>query len=194
MTEALSSEPVQVVELMTIDQLMQIREQQETRDQVADFDLVLAAEPDLATAAGLKGEDFASATEFLQLVYADLNAHHRRVYLLTESVEESQAFYDYLEKNFSGIQIVGMAKVSAANRADDMLVNAINGGEVDCILSALSTPLQEDFIARNRNLLNIRLFLGLGKELLPERKRNPVGAHITAYLKRRMLKRELEKE
>lgn len=29
-----------------------------------------------------------------------------------------------------------------------MLVNAINGSEVDCILSALSVPLQEDFIAK----------------------------------------------
>ena len=31
-----------------------------------------------------------------------------------------------------------------------MLVNAINGGEVDCIFAALSAPLQEDFIMKNR--------------------------------------------
>ncbi len=45
-----------------------------------------------------------------------------------------------------------------------MLVNAINGSEVDCVLSALSVPLQEDFIAKNRNLLDARVWIGVGKE------------------------------
>ena len=50
-----------------------------------------------------------------------------------------------------------MAKVSAKNRADDMLINAINGEEVDCVLSALSSPLQEELISKNRNVMNARV-------------------------------------
>ena len=56
-------------------------------------------------------------------------------------------------------------RVSASDRADDMLVNAINGGEVDCVISALEPPLQEDFIIQNRALLNTALWVGLGSEM-----------------------------
>ncbi len=49
-----------------------------------------------------------------------------------------------------------------------MLVNAINGSEVDCILSALSVPLQEDFIAKNRNLLDARVWVGVGNRMFSD--------------------------
>ena len=44
-----------------------------------------------------------------------------------------------------------------------MLVNAMNGGEIDCIIAALSAPLQEDFIIKNKNLLDVRIFLGIAR-------------------------------
>ena len=44
-----------------------------------------------------------------------------------------------------------MAKVSAENRADDMLVNAINGAETDCVLSMLCSPLQEEFCGKEQS-------------------------------------------
>lgn len=77
---------------------------------------------------------------------------HKRVYLLVESEEEGQKMFGHFEEYYRGTQIVGMAKVSAKNRADDMLINAINGEEVDCVLSALSSPLQEELISKNRKV------------------------------------------
>ena len=91
---------------------------------------------------------------YLKMFMRYLHKNHKRLYLLVESEEEGQEAFRYLQKAYSGVQLVGLAKVSAEGRADDMLVNAINGSEVDCVLSALSVPLQEDFIAKNRNLLD----------------------------------------
>ncbi len=194
--EALSLEPVQVMELVTADTLMQLREMEKTRESMADFDLILAGDPQILEAAGVTDEEALKEAQdqaFLSLVFQYFHEVGARVYLLVESEEESQAFYDYLQQNFPGIQIVGMARVSAEHRADDMLVNAINGDEVDCVLSMLGTPLQEDFIARNRTLLNAHLFLGLGAETVPINRKNSVGEQLTSRLQRWMLKREIEK-
>ena len=86
-----------------------------------------------------------------------------------------------------------MAKVSASDRADDMLVNAINGGEVDCVISALEPPLQEDFIIQNRALLNTALWVGLGSEMFPVRERNFAGGKISQFLIKLIFKKEIEK-
>ena len=88
---------------------------------------------------------------------------------------------------------MGLAKVSAEGRADDMLVNAINGSEVDCILSALSVPLQEDFIAKNRNLLDARVWIGVGKKIFSPRKPGFGQGKIAKYLLNHIFRREMEK-
>ncbi len=73
-----------------------------------------------------------------------------------------------MEKHFAicreptvGFSWLVLQKYQQEGRADDMLVNAINGSEVDCILSALSVPLQEEFSAKNRNLLDARVWVGV---------------------------------
>ena len=91
------------------------------------------------------------------------------------------------------MQAVGLAKVSAQNRADDMLVNAINGGEVDCVLAALSAPLQEEFIVKNRGVLNTRIWLGLGKDILPVGRRGAGQKKFTQFFMKHIFKKEIEK-
>ena len=122
-----------------------------------------------------------------------LHKNHKRLYLLVESEEEGQEAFRYLQKAYSGIQLVGLAKVSAEGRADDMLVNAINGSEVDCVLSALSVPLQEDFIAKNRNLLDVRVWIGVGKKIFSPRKPGFGQGKIAKYLLNHIFRREMEK-
>ena len=75
----------------------------------------------------------------------------------------------------------------------DMLVNAINGSEVDCVLSALSVPLQEDFIAKNRNLLDARVWVGVGKKIFSPRKPGFGQGKIAKYLLNHIFRREMEK-
>ena len=130
---------------------------------------------------------------YLKMFMRYLHKNHKRLYLLVESEEEGQEAFRYLQKAYSGIQLVGLAKVSAEDRADDMLVNAINGSEVDCVLSALSVPLQEDFIAKNRNLLDARVWIGVGKKIFSPRKPGFGQGKIAKYLLNHIFRREMEK-
>lgn len=192
----LESDPVNVVELVTVDGLMQMDEVPELKDDIRKFDLVLAGDKTILEAADITDRRTIQETEghvFMKMFFRYIHKNHKRVYLLVESEEEGEHLYNYLEHSYSGSQIVGLAKVSAQNRADDMLVNAINGGEVDCVISILSSPLQEEFIAKNRGILNTRIWMGLGKGILPVGRPGFGQGRITQFFLKRIFKNEIEK-
>lgn len=193
----MESDPVNVVELVTVDGLMQMDEFPELKDDVRKFDLVLAGDKTILEAADITDRKSIQETEghvFLKMFFRYLHKNHKRIYLLVESEEEGRRVYEYLEHRYGSIQVCGMAKVSAQDRADDMLVNAINGAEVDCVLSLLSSPLREDFAVKNKNLFNVRLFLCLGKTMIPEEKRRFGSRKISQFLTKALFKKEIEKQ
>ena len=194
--EYLATEPVNMIEMVTVDAIMQLDEMTEMRKEFSQFDLVLAGDRMILEAAEVTDRKYLQETEnhvFLKMFLRYLHKNHKRIYLLVESEEDGQNFYDYLERHYGGVQIVGMAKVSAQNRADDMLVNAINGGEIDCIISALASPLQEDFIVRNKTLLNAGLWLGLGGDLLPVHAGGLGRGRISQFFVKMLFKKETRK-
>lgn len=133
------------------------------------------------------------AGTYLKMFLRYLHKHHLRVYLLVETEEQAEELYGYLEDAYGGIQIVGIAKIAENDRADDMVVNAVNGGEVDCVVAALPAPLQEEFVVRNRNLMNARVWIGLGKAIRPFYRSNGRRERFTQFILHRIFKREIEK-
>ena len=123
----LESEPVSVIDVVSVDALMQMNDLPELKEKMNEFDMILpgeklileaAEEPELPEEINMK--------LYLKMFMRYLHKNHKRLYLLVESEEEGQEAFRYLQKAYSGIQLVGLAKVSAEGRADDMLVNAIN--------------------------------------------------------------------
>lgn len=190
----LESEPVSVIEVVSVDSLMQMNDLPELKEKMNEFDLILPGEKLILEAA----EEPQMPKEidmklYLKMFMRYLHKNHKRIYLLVESEEEGQEAFQYMQKAYSGIQLVGLAKVSAEGRADDMLVNAINGSEVDCVMSAMSTPLQEDFIAKNRSLLDARVWIGVGQRMFSKKKAGFGHGRFTKYLLNHIFRRELEK-
>ena len=200
MQEALAymeSDLVSVIELVTIESLMELGTEAELKEEIENFDLILAGNKTILEAADVEEKRCLQETEnhlFMKMFLRYLHKNHKRVYLLVETQEEGEAFFQYLEHYYRGIQIVGMAKVSAENRADDMLVNAINGAETDCVLSMLCSPLQEDFAAKNRALLNTRILFGMGKAAPPWKETSFGKEKVTRFFTRRIFRKEMEKQ
>lgn len=190
----LESEPVSVIDVVSVDGLMQMNDLSELKARMNEFDLVLPGEKLILEAA----EEARLPKEidiklYLKMFMRYLHKNHKRMYLLVESEEDGQEAFRYMQRTYSGIQLVGLAKVSAEGRADDMLVNAINGSEVDCILSALSVPLQEDFIAKNRNLLDARVWVGVGNRMFSDHRQGLGHVKLAKFLLNHIFKREMEK-
>lgn len=195
--EYLNSEPVSVIEMVTADGLMQMNEIPELKEEVQDFELVLAGDKAILEAAGILDNRYLQETTertYLKLFLKYLHKNHRRVYLMAETQEDGEKFSEWLAERYSGMQIVGISERSAQEDMDDMIVNAVNGGEADCVLSILSVPRQEEFIKKNKNRLNTRIWLGIGKTLSPfvvgKSRRNK----ITQYVIRHFFKKEIEKQ
>lgn len=107
--------------------------------------------------------------------------------------EEAQAFYKFLNESYAGIQLLGMAKVSAEDKGDELVVNAVNGDEVDCVIAALSAPIREEFAENNKHLLNARVWLGVGKMLKMTRQDGSRKMRFVRFMTHRFFKREIQK-
>lgn len=193
---SMGSDPISVIEMVTVDSLMRMNDVPGLKEDVCCFDLVLAGDTTILESADVMEKQYLREVRehvFLRMLLRYINKHHKRVYLLVESEEEGQEFLEYLESNYRGTQIGGMAKVSSENRADDMIVNAINGADIDCVISAMSSPLQEDFVTKNRSVLNANVWLGLGKELLPVSRSGLAWNRFTQYIIKKLFQKEMEK-
>lgn len=194
--EFLETEPVNTVEMITTDTLMYATGEPELRENIEQIDMVLPGEKEILEGVHIterKRLQEIQQKTYLKMVLRYFHKNHRRVFLLVETEEEAEAFYQYLSESYSGIQIVGMAKVSPEHSADDLVVNAVNGGETDCVVAALSAPEQQSFIVRNKNVINARLWLGIGKEQNPIYRSKGRMGKLIRLINHRIFKREVEK-
>lgn len=193
---SMQSEPISIIEMVTADSLMQMDEVPGLKTCVSYFDLVLAADTTI-----LESADIADAKNlreiqdriFLKMLLRYIDRHHKRVYLLVESEAEGETFLHYLERYCKGAQIAGLAKVSALDRADDMIVNAINGADIDCVISSMSSPLQEDFVTKNKSTLNANVWLGLGKTIFPLSGVQAAQGRFAQYVVKKLFRKEIER-
>lgn len=192
----MSTAATSVVELVTIETLMSARDKPDLRKAIEQSDLVLPGQEEILEAAGIVDTKVIQETRtqvYLKMYLKYLHKNHSRVFLLVETDEEVDKLTACLFSRYRGIQVAGAAKVAPGAGTDDMLVNAINGGEVDSVIAVLSTPVQEEFIARNRSLINARMWLGAGKLMESIYKSKSKGEKIATFVDRLFFKREIEK-
>lgn len=194
--EFMGTAATSVVELVTIETLMLTRDKPELKKVIEQSDLVLPGQEEILEAAGVIDARYIQETRtqtYLRMYLKYLHKNHSRVYLLVETEEEADRLTAHLVSRYRGIQIAGAAKVASGTDMDDMLVNAINGGEVDCVIAILSSPVQEEFIARNRSLINARMWLGAGKLMEPIYKGRSKGEKVAAFVDRMFFMRATRK-
>lgn len=192
----MTTEPLNIVEIISSDSLLLSKEDEAFRDNIAQSDLVLTVEKSFLELAGVTDRRRLQEAEnglFLKMVLHYFHKNHVRVFLLVESEEDKLRLQEYFENYYAGIDIVGAESVAANRAMDDMILNSINGVEAECVISILPSPLQEAFVVRNRILLNTRLWLGFGKNIkLPLNKKEKKP--FRDFLVKLFLKREIEKE
>ena len=166
--EFLESESIDTIEIMSMDMLLSGREDKEWKEQVGEIKIVIPGEEEILTAADVRDRKKLREAEdrvFLKLFMKYLQKNRRRVYLLAETDDELRRVEDSVRRYNRGIRIAGHALLSPGSGREETVINDINGTETDCILSVLPSPYQEQFISRNKALLNARLWFGCGPAL-----------------------------
>jgi len=194
--EYMQNEPMSVVGVLTAKSLMHAAELEGYKENVARFDMVVAGETSVLKAAGVKERGKLKEAEmhtYLKMVMRYLNKHHRRVFLLTQSEILCNEMMQYLEADYKHIVIAGSIIVQEGETADDMIINEINGREIDCVIAVLGSPLQEEFALKNQPLIDTHIWLALGDSFVTRNSTRKRKGRLVDFWARHALKRENER-
>ena len=101
----LESEPVSVIDVVSVDALMQMNDLPELKEKMNEFDMILPGEKLILEAAEEPElPEEINMELYLKMFMRYLHKNHKRLYLLVESEEEGQEAFRYLQKAYSGVQ------------------------------------------------------------------------------------------
>ena len=89
--EYMGQEPIHIIEMATIDGLMQADEMGDLKSDLQEFDMILAGDRAILEAAGINDRKYLQETDkkmFLKLFFQYLHKNYKRIYLLVETEEE----------------------------------------------------------------------------------------------------------
>lgn len=193
----METEPVSVVEMVTMNTLGKFQQDETAKELFDSFEIALASDKGMLEAAGVKDERRLKEADellFIKMVMYFLHKNSARVFLLAEDEADLQKLEMYMQEDYSNIQVMDKATMVENGASDDMLLNLVNGAEAECILSALPSPIEEQFVFRNKSLVNARVWLGFGN-LLDELKKEKTGFQkVKEFILRQLLKNEMAKK
>ena len=193
----METEPINIVEMVTMHTIAQFQESEEAGEIFETMDMVLASDKGILQAAGVNEERQLKEVEellFLKMLLRYFHKNSVRVLLLAEKPEDMQKLVGYMEEDYSKIQVVEMATMEEHGTTDDMLLNLLNGAEATCVISALPSPVEEKFISKNKMFVNAKLWLGLGN-LLDDMKKEKMSFHkIKEFISRQLLKKKMARK
>ena len=166
--ELMDGEGLSTIEILTMDMLLKERDNEEIKEILAKMDLVLPeSEAMLKMAENPEVKHAAETAEkrgFLQMYLKYLQKYKKRVFLLAEDDRQCEQVSELLKKEYRGILLTGSGVLPEGGE-EESVINEINGLEIDCILSVLSSPHQELFAENARSMLSAKMWLGLSRML-----------------------------
>lgn len=193
----METEPVSVVEMVTMNTLAKFQQDETAKELFEHFDIALASDKGMLEAAGETDERRLKEVDellFIKMVMRFLHKNSARVFLLAEDEADLQKLEMYMLEDYSNIQVVDKATMQENAASDDMLLNLLNGAEAECILSALPSPIEEQFIYRNKSLVNAKVWLGFGNLLDELKKEKNAFQKFKEFILRQLLKKEMAKK
>lgn len=164
----MENDSVDTIEILSMRMLMDIQNENNGSELAEGLTLLLPGVSEILEAASVTDRRQIKETDnrtFLKMFMKYLQRNRKRVFLLAETEEELRFQKECINRYNKGIKMTGYAVVRAEDDRDEEIVNEINGTETDCIISVLSSPFQEQFIKRNKPLLNVKVWFGCGSML-----------------------------
>ena len=195
--EYLNTDVLNTVEIMTMDMLMQGQDNADWKEKAAQLDLVLPGEREILDAVKIQDRILIRDVEnsvFLKMFLKYFQKNHKKVFLLAEDEEEAAVLAEEMGRYHRGIVITGSFILPREEGQIENVINEINGTETDCLVSVLSSPWQEEFIAAQRALLNVRLWLGCGDTLRQIYKEKRTGGKVRKFFLKKVFRYKVEKE
>lgn len=188
----MGSTVLNIIGTVTIKQLILAGENDKVREYLAQLDLSVLADGEILAETGnasaqrireIKDKDF--MYELLKRVVRN----QKRVFLIAmtrDEVEHMQKFFTEVNPRF---QVEGNYAMEECSGDEESVVNEINGTTPDIIISAMTSPNEEEFILAHKDKINASVWYGIGQEY----DRKTGGIHIKDTVKRLALRGRLRR-
>lgn len=197
MVDYLQQDTFHVVEVVTMHSLVRLLEKEEHRQYLEKFDFTFAGDKEVLEAGGVTDSKRLQEAEdmlFVKMFLHYLHKNHKKVFLLVDDADVLQKVTSFMKEDYRDIRIIESALVEEQGLSDEMIINQINGAETDCVMAFMESPLQEEFLIRNRLLINTKVWIGLGRELHERMNENTWLFRLKKFLSTRFWKKKIEKE
>lgn len=167
----MQSETLSTIEIVTMDMLIQGQENPEWRALTKEVDLLLPGDWEIFEVASIDDKTLLKDVTnhvFLSMFLRYLQRNKKQIFLLADTAEKMEELKQVLVDAVRGNLLIGGAGVLEPDGRVEELINEINGAEIDCIISVLPSPFQEEFIGKNSALLSARLWFGGGNAILQQ--------------------------
>ncbi len=193
----LEDETLDTIGIVSMDMLLSGQDDRLWTEQLGQMKMLLPGEAEILEAGEI--HDWIRLKEagertFLKMFMKYLQKQHKRVFLLAGSEGELRRVEEAVSRYNRGIRMTGHALLGQDGVQEEEVVNEINGTETDCILSVLPSPYQEEFILRNKALLNSRVWLGCGNILWKSYDERKLLKHIKHFILKKIFRYQVEKQ
>lgn len=197
MVDYLQQDTFHVVEVVTMHSLVRLLENEEHRQYLEEFDFTFAGDKEVLEAGGVTDSKRLQEAEdmlFVKMFLHYLHKNHKKVFLLVDDADVLQKVTSFMKEDYRDIRIIESALVEEQGLSDEMIINQINGAETDCVMAFMESPLQEEFLIRNRLLINTKVWIGLGRELHERMNENTWLFRLKKFISTCFWKKKIEKE
>jgi N-acetylglucosaminyldiphosphoundecaprenol N-acetyl-beta-D-mannosaminyltransferase len=150
-------------------------ESEQVKGCVEQADLVLVEDPEILSVAGITASQRIHEAEehlFFTEMMKRLVRGQQQVYLLASQNAALEKIKEMLGERYEKLRIVGQYSIEDYPEDLDRMINEINSAAPDVVLSVMSVPEQEEFLAENRSKILAKLWYGVGENfLLPTQKK-----------------------
>ncbi len=175
--ELLRGERLGITLTISMQSLMKVSsgDLEEEKAFVEQADLLVIEDPEILDVAGIvSGQRIREASEhlFFKEFLKRLQRMEKSLYLVAAKDAPLAQITEILTEHCSRLNILGSYSLEEYPEDYDRMINEINAAAPDVILSVLPTPMQEEFLLKNRSKLSAGLWYGLGENygLLVEKK------------------------
>lgn len=187
----LNNECMNTVEAISMKTFVAAGENEMVRQCLDMMDMVVPADKEILQELGITDRQWEQEVQESALLYEFLRRiqyGHKSLFLLTDTSERMGYLRDYLKETFGErLYICGSYVFEEYPGDAENVVNEINSVTPHVILSALSTPLQEEFIFEHRLMLNAKIWFGIGAECdLLNQTRSPRRLYRRILVKHKM--------
>jgi N-acetylglucosaminyldiphosphoundecaprenol N-acetyl-beta-D-mannosaminyltransferase len=119
-----------------------------------------------------------------------IERNHKAIFLLSDEREQLSEFLMYGAEHFPRLIFEGRLALEENGGDWDGAVNEINASSADVVLSLMRSPVQEEFLVRNRKRINARIWYGImPRDIVPEGK-GSLSERINRQIRGFILKRQ----